>query len=158
MRAFTLIELVIVITVIAIVTVAWVVIPMQANRLVGAANRLMFDLKYAQQLAISRQVTCGVSFDIPGNNYFLYIGNVSTKATDPYTGGEFAVNYNTADEFKGINLVSTNFGDGISYDYLGAPYNSGGALLSSQGIVTLQSGTYTKTVTIEPNTGEVGIP
>jgi prepilin-type N-terminal cleavage/methylation domain-containing protein len=157
-NGFTLVELVIVILVITVLVAVWVVIPIESNRLIGAANKLMFDLRYAQQIAISRQVSCGVSFNISGNSYFVYIGDTTTKATDPHTGGEFLVNYNSESEYKGIRLVSTSFGNLISFDYLGKPYDSNGMILSIQGIVTLQSGSHTKTITIEPNTGEVKIP
>ncbi len=117
----------------------------------------MFDLRYAQQLAISRQVSCGVSFDIATNTYFVYIGSVSTKATDPATRTELLVNYNSSD-YQGVSLVSTNFGNRISFDYLGRPYDSGDTLLASQGNVQLLQGSDNRTVTIQPNTGEVKVP
>jgi len=156
-NAFTLVELIIVILLISVLFAAQVFFSTGSNKLVGAANKLMFDLRYAQQLAISRQVSCGVSFNVAGNSYFVYIGSVSTKAKDPSTGTEFLVSYNNAD-YKGVNLVSTSFGDRLSFDYLGRPYDSGNALLSNQGSLTLQQAAYTKTVTIQSNTGEVKLP
>lgn len=156
-KAFSLTELIIVMLVIGILAIASVFISFGPNKLIGTANKLMFDLRYAQQLAVSRQVSCGVSFNLSDNSYFVYLGDTSTKATSPYSGGELLVNYNTESEYKGIRLASTNFGDLISFNYLGIPFNGSGIALSSQGIITLQSGAYTKTITIEPNTGAIRI-
>jgi len=156
-RAFTVIELVMVIVIIA--TLALVVLFSGGTiKLVGAANKLQFDLRYAQQLAISRQVSCGISFDPSGNSYFVYIGNTSTIATDPHTKANLSVDFDTDSEYSGIGLTSTNFGDDISFNSAGEPYDSTPTLLSSQGIVTLGSGSDTQTVTIEANTGEVKVP
>lgn len=156
-NAFSLAELIIALVVIGILAVASVFVWFGPNKLIGAANKLTFDLRYAQQLAVSRQVSCGVSFNISDNSYFVYLGDISTKATSPYSGEELLVNYNTESEYQGISLVSTNFGNLISFNYLGAPFDSSGIALSSQGIITLQSGAYTKTITIEPNTGAIRI-
>ena len=156
-NAFSMIELVMVIAIIAVLVVA-VSFSSGTIKLVGAANKLVFDLRYAQQLAISRQVTCGVSFNPSGNSYFVYIGDTSTIATDPHTGSNLSIDYDTDSEYDGISISSTNFGDDISFDAAGAPYNSTPALLSSQGIITLQQGSDTQTVTIEKNTGEIKIP
>lgn len=158
--AFTLVELIMVIVVLAILAVA-VAISSGSNKLFGVAKKLMFDLRYAQQLAISRQVSCGVSFNPSDNSYFAFIGTTSTIATDPLTRGELSVDYDTDSEYRGIGLDSTDFGDFgniVSFDYLGAPYNSSGTALSSQGIVTLREGSYTQEITIEPGTGEVKMP
>ncbi len=158
-RGFTLIEIIVVIAVMLIiagaVTFAVITTSMGPNILDAAANRLVFDLRYAQQLAISRHTSCGISFDPSGNSYFVYIGSTSTKAPDPYTRKSHILDYDTANEFKGVSLVSTNFGDNVYFNYMGAPYGSTGSALSSQGIVTLQEGSNAMTVTIEPNTGRV---
>lgn len=156
-KAFTLIELVAAIVIIAILTVA-AIIPITSTyriKLDGAANKLMFDVRYAQQLAINRHTTCGVSFDIGGNSYFVYIGNTAVKAKDPVSRQDLIVNYTSDIQYRGISLVSTNFGDQVSFDYIGIPYNSSGVALASQGSISLQSRGYTKAVTIEVATGEV---
>ena len=157
-HAFTLIELILIIVIIGVLAIGLNVAVPDSIKLHGAANKLMFDLRYAQQLAINRQVSCGVSFDPSGNSYFAYIGDISTVATDPHTQGDLSWDYDTANEYAGMGINSTNFGDKIYFDFMGAPYNSAGVALSSQGIVTLQYGATTQTVTIQPNTGEVKIP
>jgi len=142
--------------IVAVLAVAGVFIPLQPNKLIAAANKLMFDLRYAQQLAISRQVPCGVSFS--SNSYFVFINSTSTQAIDPYnTGKNLTIDYNNDNELKGITLASTNFGGLISFNYLGVPRDSGNVTLSSPGAVALQYGSRTKNVVISPNTGQVKI-
>lgn len=160
LTGFTIIEFLIVIAIIVILTVA-AVIPIMSTRRVkldGAVNKLMIDLKYSQQLSISRQVPCGVSFDIAGNSYFIFIGSTATKAIDPVTRDDLEVNYNTDSEYRGVSLVSTGFGSIICFNYMGVPYKDVALttpLGSGEGTVVLGYGPYSDTVYIEPNTGEV---
>jgi len=157
--AFTMIELVMVIAIISILSVVAVIL-IVPNKLSGVANKLMFDLRYTQQLAISRQKTYGISFNPSDNSYFVYIGDASRKADNPHnphTKQEFFIDYDIDREYRGANLVDTNFGDLVSFGYLGTPYNSVGAALVNQGIVNLQYGSDTQAITIEPATGEVKI-
>ncbi|MFA5090849.1 MAG: hypothetical protein WC510_07515 [Candidatus Omnitrophota bacterium] len=156
--AFSFIEVITVMILIAILAVVWVAVPIAPNQLIGSAYRIMSDLRYSQHLAITRQVPCGVSFNITGNNYFVYIGNLTTKATDPLTGNPLIVNLNTASEYKGVRITKTNFGGLVYFDFLGRPYDSAGTLLTAQGVIGLATGIYTQSVTIEPNTGEVKVP
>ena len=155
--AFSLIELVMVMAALSVFVVAVVVSidSARVNKLIGAANKMVFDVRYAQQLALSRHTTCGVSLDPTNDTYFVYIGDTSTKAIDPHMRSEFLVDYTASGEYSGIDLVSTNFGDQISFDNVGTPYDSAPTALSNQGIITLQTGSYSRTITIEPNTGEV---
>jgi len=157
-RAFTLIELIMVIAIIGILAVIITVSTPSTIKLRGAANKLMFDLRYAQQLAISRQTSCGVSFDPSGDSYFAYIGDISTIATDPQTRGNLSIDYDTDSDYDGVSLVSTNFGDQISFDYMGIPYDSTDTALSSQGVITLRYESTTQTVTVEVGTGQVKVP
>lgn len=156
-NAFTLIELVMIITIIGILAVVVVISMPTSPKLNGVANKLMSDLRYAQQLAISRGGTSGVSFDPLNNSYFVYIGDTSTKATDPHTRADLLIDYDTDNEYAGVILSSTNFGDQISFNYLGAPFDSSNAALSIPGTITLQYGSDTQDVTIEPGTGGVKI-
>lgn len=157
-NAFTLIELVMIIIIISILAVVVIFSIPTSPKLSGVANKLMSDLRYAQQLSISRGGTSGVSFDPLNNSYFVYIGDTSTKATDPHTHAELLIDYDTDSNYEGVILSSTNFGDQISFDYLGTPYDSTDTALSSPGTVTLEYGPDTQDVTIEPNTGGVKIP
>jgi prepilin-type N-terminal cleavage/methylation domain-containing protein len=158
-KAFTIIELIIAITVIAIIAVALApLVTLGPNKLPGAASKLMYDIRYAQQLAINQQASyCGISFNPSGNNYFVYIGNTSTLAKDPVTNDDLLVDYDADSGYAGVELISTNFDDQLSFNYIGTPRDGMGLDLSSQGIITLQYGSHTQTITIEPNTGEVKV-
>jgi len=155
--AFTLLELVITMVLITILTVTGVFISFRSNKLIAAASKLMFDLRYAQQMAISRQVPCGISFNISSNSYFVFTNNTSTKANDPYTGENFDISYNSG-ELKGISLTNTTFSNIIKFNYLGIPSYNNGTALTRQENITLQQGSYTKKVSIEPNSGQVKLP
>lgn len=154
--SFTLIEIIMVIAILAVLSVV-LFIPSQGPKVGAVAHKLALDLRYSQQLALSRQVRCGVSFSPAANSYFIYIGNTSTVAKDPHTAGQYIVNYSTQSEYSGIDLAGTNFGDLISFDSLGRPYDSSNALLTSTGTVTLQEGPSAALVTIEPNTGQIKV-
>jgi len=162
-KSFTIIELVMVILIISIIAVAlfMAVISTGPNSLDAATRRLVSDLKYARQLAISRQVPSGVSMNPAGNSYFVYIEDDSTipttkdPALDPYTRKDHSIDYDQDTEYKGVNLLETNLGDDVSFDYMGVPRNSSGTNLSSQGSIKLLQGGQSRTITIEQNTGRI---
>lgn len=157
-KGITIIELLVVI-VIMIILMGVVAIPILSqgkNRLIGTCNKLRFDIRYAQQLAISTQKNSGVYFNVTENSYYVYTNGILNYATDPYTKRNLTVDFDTEPDYKGISLVNTNFGNWVSFDYLGAPsYDS--YPLGGRGNITLQWGAVNKTVIIEPNTGEVKI-
>ena len=110
-------------------------------------------------MSLAQQVRFGISFDIANEAYFVYRVNVSTKAMDPQTRNDFDISFNQLNEFKGIDIVSTSFSDKVEFDSTGAPYDGNAVILSSQGIITLQTtdGAYSRTVRVEPKTGKVSI-
>lgn len=160
-HGFTLIELVIVLVIAAILAIA--MIPRtQAESMVkleAVCQYIASDLRYIQEMSLAQQVRFGISFAPGAETYFGYRVNISTKAKDPQTRGNLDVNLNQMSQFKGIDIVSTNFSERIEFDSSGAPYNGGGILLSSQGVITIQTadGLYSRTVRIEPETGKVSV-
>ncbi len=156
---FTLIELVVVITIVGILAVA-VLINGRAKgpvRLEAACQKLAMDLRYCQQMAMAEQVRFGISFDTGDESYFGYRINTGTKAKNPQTQGDLEVDFGGTDEFKEIEIVSTNFSDAIEFDSTGKPYDGNGTALSNEGIVTLTDGSNSRTVRIEAVTGKVKI-
>lgn len=160
-RGFTLIELVMIIVILGIVALASM--PKTAAeprvRLEAACQRIALDLRYVQAMSLAQQVRFGISFDPATETYFAYRVNVGTKARDPQTRNNFDVSFTALNEFKGMDIASTNFSNKMEFDSTGAPYNGSGVILSSQGIVTIQTtgGTYSRTVRIEAKTGKVSI-
>ena len=160
-HGFTLIELVMIIVIVGIIALAAMpkITTGSAVRLEAACQKIASDLRYAQEMALAQQVRFGISFDIANEAYFAYRVSVATKARDPQTRNNFDVSFVTLNEFKGIDISSTNFSNKVEFDSVGAPYDGSGVILSSQGVITLQAqaGAYSRTVRIEPKTGKVSI-
>ena len=133
------------------------ILSMGGNLVNAAASKIAFDMRYAQQLAVNTNGQCGVSFNITNNRYSVYIGTTSNLATDPFTRKPMTTDLSIEKQYRGVRLISTNFNNRIYFDYMGRPYNNSNALLTSQGVVTIRHGTTNKTVTIQPNTGEIKV-
>ncbi len=159
MKGFTLIELVVIITIVGILAVAVLVSGTAKGpvRLEAACQRLALDLRYMQEMAMAEQVRFGISFDASDESYFGFRVNTSTKAQDPHTQGDLEIEFDEMKEFSEIGIVSTNFSDAVEFDSIGAPYNASAVALMSEGIVTLTDGTNTRTVRIQPATGKVNM-
>lgn len=159
-KAFTIIELIVVMFVVSIISVV-VMINMnsyQGIRLDAAAKKVMVDLEYARNLALSTAKWYGVSFEAdPVNRYRVYQtdGTTDTVIDDPSAPGKtFLVTLSTY--FSGVKIQSTSLegGSKIEFSPLGTPYqDKNGTAFSSHGIVTLSFNSLTKTVRITPNTG-----
>jgi len=160
-QGFTLIELVMLIVIIGIVALVAMpkAVTSQAVRLEAACQKIASDLRYTQGMALAQQVRFGISFDPVSEAYFVYRVNIGTVAMDPQTRNDFNVSFVTLNEFKGIDIASTNFSNKIEFDSAGAPYDGNGVILSSQGVITLQAqaGAYSRTVRIEAKTGKVSV-
>ena len=160
-NGFTLIELVMMIAILGILALAVMpkTIAEPRIRLEAACQKIALDLRYAQEMAMAQQVRFGVSFDTVNEAYFVYRVNVGTVAKDPQTRNNFNVSFVTLNEFKGMDISSTNFSNKVEFDSKGGPYDGNGVILSSQGIITLQAqaGAYSRTVRIEAKTGKVSV-
>ena len=159
---FTLIELVMIISVLAVIAV--VVAPKLGN-LVGVkasatARRLQSDLSYAQNLAMTSNRRHRVVF--PSATLYEVRDAAGALATSPYGVGGLAV---TTD--AGITLSWALNGDGalnrgVEFDSLGRPYFYSGVTPSitnlAAGTITVTGGGTTQTVTLSPQTGKVSRP
>lgn len=152
---FTLLELVIVTLVMITIAVIFSIsfFPTYSIKLDGALNKLVFDIRRAQQTALSREVFCGLNFNVAEDTYTIYLGD------RPFKGGGAASKVIDRSEYngylEGVNIVSTNFGNDIWFDVFGVPYDSSGNKLVAAGVVTLQHGDTSRNVNIVQNTGEV---
>lgn len=166
-KAFTMLELVMVIVVIGIL--AAVMLPRLENKsLYQAAFRLQSDIRYTQHLAMMDDKLDAadlnwyknrwqIQFD--GNKYSIVSDNNATYAQDPL---------NSSQELRDIDF-QTKYGvtitpcdNTISFDHLGRPLKGSissvyGNLMKTDCNITLSDGSESKVITITPETGYVKI-
>jgi prepilin-type N-terminal cleavage/methylation domain-containing protein len=160
-QGFTLIELVMIIVILGILALTAVpsATTTSSIRLQAACQKIASDLRYVQEMSMAQQVRFGISFDPATETYFAYRVTIATKSINPQTRNNFDISFTTLNEFKGIDISSTNFSNKVEFDSIGAPYDGNGVILSSQGVITLQAqaGAYSRTVRIEAKTGKVSV-
>ena len=157
---FTLVELLIVIVIIAIA--ALTAIPMMSSaasvQIRSAANMLTADLEYAKSMSISRGQNFSVVFDKNTESYWIE-DQSSTVIPHPVKKGfDYVIDFKNESRLDKVDIVDADF-DGTSvvkFDYLGSPYNGSNNPLNS-GVISLQAGGTTTTVTVESVTGFISI-
>lgn len=135
----TLIELVLVIVIGSILAaVAWPRFQGLASvRLIGASQKLVSDLRYAQRLAMTARKIYGLEFDIDEERYRVYDRDSGLTVDDPYTGSPggpagtewtsgLVVNYTSDPQLKGVYFNSTAMEPRILFDNLGRPWHLDG--------------------------------
>lgn len=166
--AFTFVEVLAVVVILGIATA--IVLPQITQRddlnAGSAARNVMADLLYAQNRAIAMQSMHYVTFDTVNQQYTLY------SSMSPPTVLQHPVNLNPYVMTFGKNgpnnissvvtLGSANFNGQttIAFDETGVPYsyNAGTATpLSGTGTITLDCGTYSLTISVVQDTGEISV-
>ncbi len=149
--AFTMIELIVVMVVIAIA--AAMVVPYAVStssfQAQSAARLIMSDLEYAQNQAIVSQSPVTVTFSAAGNSYA--VSNASGTLIHPISKKAYEVDFDTSGGFENVSMSSVNFGccSTVTFDALGAPDN--------EGTVTLTAGSHAYTVTVAAISGRVTV-
>jgi len=161
-KAFTLVELIVVLLILGIISVVGMIAinPHQGIRLDAATKKVMADLDYARNLSLATAKWYGVSFEAdPVNSYRIYQtdGLTDTMIDDPsHPGQGFTVDLNSY--FSGVKIQSVNLAGGakVEFNPLGIPYNDKtGTAFGVNGVITLLFGNLTKTAQITPNTGRI---
>lgn len=156
-RAYTLVEVLITVTIMAIA--AAVVVPqmIQSGTLsVQAAGRMLIaDILIAQNEAIAQQANRRVVFDSANNRYHLALadGSVLGKAwiNGDTAAGNYIVDFSSDQRFDGVKLANVDFAGGnvLEFDALGAPSNGGS--------VDVEFQQHQYRITVTPITGRVTI-
>jgi len=148
---FTLAEIIVVVVIIGIA--AAVIVPLVVDtgdmQATAAARMIAADLQYAQNQAITRQQDITVTFDAADNSYV--VSNASGTLIHPITKKAYSVDFDTADGFGNLNVVSASFGGtgSVTFDELGSP--------GSAGTITIQAGASVYTVSVTGATGRVTV-
>jgi prepilin-type N-terminal cleavage/methylation domain-containing protein len=157
-KGFTVIEVIMVIVILAVLAV--IVVPSvgvyySELQLTNAVQKIVSDIRYVQQAAISKQYIHWVQFNKGQNKYYLW-------AEDPADPGKanrilLIPGDNTVDissSFPKVSISSTNIGGAgkneIEFNSLGNPYDTSGVKLTSNGVVTLSNGATTSKIIITP--------
>ena len=159
-RGYTLVEMVLAILVVGImagIAVPKVTAALQNFRLNAAAGKMLADIRYARELALSRHGTYGIEVDTANNLYkiFSLAGGIKTVITDPRDQKSMIINFSTSSEYQGVTLgtvaLCQNGGcpsTDLRFDSFGAPSDSSGTAMASSVTIPLSAGGVTKTVTI----------
>lgn len=171
--AFTLIE--IIVTMVILAVVALIAVPMMSGaatmQVRGAVNRLAADIEYAKNMAITHQRPFTVVFDNSAATTNGYkVQDSGGVIMHPVSRQDFVVAF--ADERSvsrvripadGVSIVSidpTSSDNAITFDYLGTPYsglNTVNSLNSGQITLSDTTGNTSLNVVVEPMTGYVTI-
>ncbi|MEE8638346.1 MAG: prepilin-type N-terminal cleavage/methylation domain-containing protein [Candidatus Margulisiibacteriota bacterium] len=163
-KGFVLIELVVIMIIIGILAVFAMVAlnPYREVKLDAAAQKVVADLLYTRNLALSTAKWYGVSFEVdPINTYTIYQtdGTTDTVIENPsQLGKDFIVDL--YDYYSGVTINSVNIGGGNKLEFhpLGTPYNDkNGSAETVTGLVTIEYSGLTKTIQITPNTGRTTV-
>lgn len=157
-KGFTLIEVVIVIVLLMVLAAAAIprVGNMSGAKAAAAARKLQSDIAYAQQLAMVSNQRYRVYFNTapaPGSGYAV-VNEAGQVIPDPvHSGATLSVALNTG-TYAGIVLsASLSY---IEFNTLGVPFNEG-APLGAAASVSVTGGGVSKSVTVQPVTGNVGL-
>jgi prepilin-type N-terminal cleavage/methylation domain-containing protein len=159
---FTLIEVILVVVIIGIA--AGVVVPMMSSagsmQIRAAANLIAADIEYAKSMAISRGQPYSVVFNKTTETYQVVDKDNKVILHPVKKGFNYVIDFRNDGRLDRVDILDVSF-DGtnkVTFDYLGSPYNGGSpATPLNSGVVTLRSGTITRTVSVEPVTGFISV-
>ncbi len=159
-RAFTLIEVLIVVTIIGIA--AAIVVPQMLSAgtlgIQAAARMVIADILYAQNDAIAAHAPRRVVFDTEADSYQL-TDNQGQKIDVQWRSGGgsgYQVDFKKDDRFRGVDIVSASFGGDatLEFDDLGAPDSGGTVVLEfDHARYQVNVAPFTGRVTVEKVTG-----
>ncbi len=155
----TLLELMMAMAILAITAVG--VIPIMSmggqTQVYSAADRLVTDLSYARNLAVTQSQFIAVRFHLSQEMY--QIEDASGQVIEhPVSKDAYQVEFAEDSRFSRVDIVQADFDDTIlvQFDYRGSPYNGSGNPLNS-GMATLAADSETRYVIVEPVTGVISI-
>jgi prepilin-type N-terminal cleavage/methylation domain-containing protein len=163
-KGFTAIEVVVAITIVGLLAVMarpQVMSKLQNFKLNAAAVKMLSDIRYARELALSRHSTYGIEVNAASNYYqiFSLTGGVKTVLTDPMTRAGMTTDFDLLSQYSGVTIGAVDLCEAggcgtvdLRFDSFGAPSDSAGTAMASLATVALTAGGVTKTVRIYQQT------
>lgn len=164
---FTLIELVLVIIIVIILgaVLSLGLSSLSTVRLDNAVKKVVGDLRYAQQLAMTTRIRHGMTVDPSAAQYTIHRDiSPDTAIQDAINlGATFVVNFNTYQQGQLAGVVFTSatpFCAGapsnvVEFNSIGAPTDTDGAVMACSSNLMLSYSGNSRTITIQPNTGSL---
>ena len=138
-RGFSMVELIVVIAVAAILsTIA--IMKLNNNslsvRMKAAAEKMMNDIQYAQELASTTANGVKVIID-PSNNRYLLKWSDDTPVENILGGGPFVVDFNSSN-FAGVTIGGSQLdGNTLYFNSMGVPTSGGNELVNETKVVEI---------------------
>ncbi len=152
-NGFTFIEVIVAVTIIGILA-AVAIIKMNGTtdvELAAATRKVISDIQYAQDLAMTTGNHVKIQFDLDNNSYRLLWSN-GTAVPNIMGSGDFIVHYGSGN-FPHVSITNTGLNQGIlAFDAIGQPYSDSNLIASSILVVELNE---EKKIDITPYTGKV---
>lgn len=149
---FTLIELTVILVIVGILS--YIVIAKFADshkkiQYETMIKKITSDVRFAQQLALTRGKGTQVFIDLPNNRYYLKWDD-GTYVQNPVKGGNFVIQLGVGD-FNEVQITGTGFTGGrLDFNRSGTPLNAGADFSGNLVLVSLNN---TKRIVISANTG-----
>jgi len=140
-KGFTLIELIVVITIVGLFTGIASVSVDQTNsttRLSNAAYRALSDVRYAQEVAMTKKRAVDVHITPGSNRYWATFTDDGSYLPSPMGSGNLDVTFNQGD-YNGVTIASSGLGGLLSFTTTGAPLIGGSGFGSAQSVMFLNS-------------------
>jgi prepilin-type N-terminal cleavage/methylation domain-containing protein len=160
-RGMSLVELIMVMAIIGIMV--GLAIPridsFYSMKLAGAAQKTVSDIRYVQQLAVSRHESYKITFyNNPVNRYDVQKLD-NSFALSPFGRNNFRVDFINDPQYKGIRIASVSFGSSnvLRFDWQGAPQDAAGNPLAADGQVRFSCRNEDLSIYVSPNTGWVRV-
>lgn len=156
-RGYTLIEVLVVVTIIGIAGAVVVPHLLESGTLgvQAAARAVVADILYAQNDAIAQQAVRRVVFNVDDNSYVLTDGAGNKLQVSWRSGGGegYEVSFSSDSRFEGVRLVKADFDNGavLQFDNMGTP------ALSTDGVVELEYNGQRYRIQVAAFTGRVTV-
>jgi prepilin-type N-terminal cleavage/methylation domain-containing protein len=144
-KGFTLVEIIVVISVVMILTgtVGVQVTNMNENtRLSNAASRAMADIRYAQELAMTQQREVDVFVTVGQNKYEIKWHDTGMPVPNPQSTQNLTVLFNQ-DDYTGVTMTSSGLGGNrLSFTPGGEPLIGGARFSNGRSVMLLNNKIY----------------